>query len=95
MRVLCGLVLFLALSGCSTMGAYLDTGLSAAEDVSEEVTARAVSLICNRISVRQWRESFARSRDALEGWLLLCGASQHPYPFPIPEVSIDGPTVTR
>ncbi len=66
------LLLALTLTGCTTTGAYLDAGLERAENVSEELTSRALSLLCNRISVRQWRETF-RTADQVDAWRALCG----------------------
>lgn len=66
------LALALTLTGCTTTGAYLDSQLERAEHISDELTQRALSLLCNRISVRQWRETF-RTQSQVEAWRALCG----------------------
>ena len=67
-----------ALAGCTT----LDAGLGVAERASEELTVRSLSWICDRMSVRQWRESMARSRDSYTGWVMLCGQATSVPPLP-------------
>lgn len=63
------------LAGCASLDAGLDSSLEVAEGASHTLTTRALSWICNRISVREWRETFGRQRERVAGWTLLCGQS--------------------
>lgn len=66
MLIGCGLV-----SGCALSPA-LDAGLERAESVSGSVTERSLDWLCNRMSLRQWRESFGVSQERVGGWIALC-----------------------
>jgi hypothetical protein len=65
-------LVLVALSGCGSLGGVFDAGLSRAESVSGEMTARSLDWICHRISLRQWRETFGQSQHGVMGWTALC-----------------------
>ena len=75
MRVVLFVLIVLALaatSACATLSAPLDAGLARAEQASNTATTRAVNLICERISVRQWKKTFGKTRDSIQAWFHLC-----------------------
>ena len=88
------LALALTLTGCTTLSTGLDATLDRAEDVSGAVTERALDVVCNRMSLRQWRETFAISQERVIGWNSLCGAVQS-VPLSPGELRALPPTVER
>lgn len=55
------------LSGCQT--------LSVVDDARDKAGAAAMDYLCNRMTLREWRERFGRHSTAAQGWIFICAQS--------------------